>query len=137
MTPGTDHDQLVVNNTATLGGTLELTYIAPFTASAGNSFIILTAGTLTGTFSAVNFPDAQTWFIDYDTDAGTVTVGVCPDGDINGDGCVNLPDVLLLAQAWGTCQGDPDYNPDADLNGDNCVNLPDVLILASHWGECL
>ncbi|GAF90459.1 unnamed protein product [marine sediment metagenome] len=58
-------------------------------------------------------------------------------GDVNGDGCVNLPDVLLLAQAWGTTVDDANYDPDADVNADGSINLPDILILAAHWGESL
>ncbi|GAG16673.1 unnamed protein product [marine sediment metagenome] len=45
--------------------------------------------------------------------------------------------MLLLAQAWGTCEGDPNYNQNADFNGDDCINLPDLLTLANHWGDCL
>ncbi|MCP4708766.1 MAG: hypothetical protein GY869_09090, partial [Planctomycetes bacterium] len=74
---GTDFDQLVVSGTATInGGSLDLSYVDPFTAVPGDSFVLLTAGTLTGTFDTVNYPDAQGWSIDYDPVSGKVTVGV-------------------------------------------------------------
>jgi hypothetical protein len=55
---GTDFDQLVVSGNATLGGTLDLSYINAFTATPGQSFVILTAATLTGTFAQVTGTDA-------------------------------------------------------------------------------
>ena len=58
-------------------------------------------------------------------------------GDVNGDRRVNLPDVFILADAWGTCAGEPGYNSNADFTGDDCVNLPDVLILGAHWSESM
>jgi len=38
--------------------------------------VILTAGSLSGEFVTVNYPDAQEWWVRYDTTAGTVTVGI-------------------------------------------------------------
>lgn len=51
-------------------------------------------------------------------------------GDLNGDGVVNVSDMLLLLAAWGQCDGDCP----ADLNGDGVVDVSDLLILLSNWG---
>lgn len=56
----------------------------------------------------------------------------CPIGDLNGDGAVNVLDVLILLGAWGTC-ADPGECP-ADLNGDGDVDVFDLLILLTAWG---
>lgn len=50
-------------------------------------------------------------------------------GDLNGDGTVNVSDLLMLLGAWGTCDGCP-----ADLNGDGFVNVADMLALLAEWG---
>jgi autotransporter-associated beta strand protein len=51
---GVDFDQLVVNNGATLGGTLNVSLVNPFTLSPGLSFEILdVGGSLSGTFSGL------------------------------------------------------------------------------------
>ena len=50
-------------------------------------------------------------------------------GDIDGDGQVGIPDLLLLLADFGTCDGSP-----ADLDGDTCVGVPDLLILLSNFG---
>ena len=55
----------------------------------------------------------------------------CPE-DINGDGVVNITDLLALLSAWGSCAGCPE-----DINGDGVVNITDLLALLSAWGPCL
>lgn len=64
-------------------------------------------------------------FIPYEA---TITVESDITGDVNGDGVVNMMDLLLLLGAWGQNPGHP-----ADLNGDGVVNVQDLLILLSNW----
>ena len=56
-------------------------------------------------------------------------------GDINGDGHVDTADLLVLAAAWGSHVGDPNYRLACDLNGDGSVDVVDLLILADSWGR--
>jgi len=65
---------------------------------------------------------------DYIPYEATITVESDITGDVNGDGLVNMVDLLLLLVAWGESPGDP-----ADLNGDGVVNVQDLLILLSNW----
>lgn len=51
-------------------------------------------------------------------------------GDLNGDGVVNVADMLILLAAWGPC--DASHCP-ADLNDDGVVNAADLLVLLSNW----
>jgi hypothetical protein len=51
-------------------------------------------------------------------------------GDLNGDGVVNILDAILLADAFGSKPGSPNWNPYADLNDDSVVNILDGIILA-------
>lgn len=53
-------------------------------------------------------------------------------GDLNGDGVVNVLDLLILLEAWGACE-DPNDCP-ADLDGNGVVNVLDLLILLENWG---
>lgn len=53
----------------------------------------------------------------------------CP-ADINGDGVVNVSDVLTLIAAWDS------NDADADVNDDGIVGVSDLLILIDAWGAC-
>ena len=53
----------------------------------------------------------------------------CPP-DIDGNGRVDVGDLLAVLAAWGT--GDPD----ADVNGDGIVDVADLLEVLAAWGPC-
>lgn len=50
-------------------------------------------------------------------------------GDLNGDGVVEVNDLLILIAGWGPCSGECP----ADLSGDGVVNVSDILLLLSFW----
>lgn len=56
-------------------------------------------------------------------------------GDINKDGVVDIHDLVILAAAYGSTAGAPNWNPNADLNKDGVVNLLDLMILAGDYGK--
>lgn len=54
-------------------------------------------------------------------------------GDVNGDGKVNIDDMIAWDAAYGTKAGDLNWNPQADINGDGVVdNLDGYLILQNY-----
>ena len=53
----------------------------------------------------------------------------CP-ADVNGDGGVNILDLLAVVAAWGTADAS------ADVNNDGTVNITDLLAVVSAWGSC-
>jgi hypothetical protein len=53
-------------------------------------------------------------------------------GDINGDGSVNMDDLLILVAAWGAQLADPNYDQVADLNHDGSIDVVDLLILVDY-----
>jgi len=63
------------------------------------------------------------------------TVSVTILGDINGDFKVNLTDLVLLANAYGSQPGQAKWNPNADINGNGVVDLSDLVLLANHYGQ--
>jgi len=56
-------------------------------------------------------------------------------GDITHDGKVGLVDLYIIATAYGSRPGDPNWNPAADLNHDGVVNLLDLVIVAQEYGQ--
>ncbi|MYB02370.1 hypothetical protein F4X90_22245 [Candidatus Poribacteria bacterium] len=60
----------------------------------------------------------QTWNIDVAMDMDIV-------GDVNGDGVVNIQDLVIVANALGKAE--------PDLNGDGVVNIQDLVIVANNF----
>ena len=54
-------------------------------------------------------------------------------GDVNGDGVVDVVDLLYLVDAFGSATGDANYNADCDFNDDGFVDVVDLLILVENW----
>jgi hypothetical protein len=57
---------------------------------------------------------------------GSYTVETTLPGDINGDGQVNLADLVPFANAFGSKPGWPNYNAAADFNQNGIINLYDA-----------
>jgi hypothetical protein len=53
--------------------------------------------------------------------------------DLNGDGVINMADVILIATVFNTISGDSKYVPEYDLNGDGAINMVDVIAIASKF----
>lgn len=61
---------------------------------------------------------------------GSALAFVPCDADLNGDGVVNLTDVVMFASDYylGT------NPPRSDFNGDGIINLTDIVLLAQSLG---
>lgn len=57
------------------------------------------------------------------------------NGDVDGDNEITLVDYGQMAAAFGSIDGDPNWNPEADLDGDGEVNLGDLGILGANFGQ--
>jgi hypothetical protein len=58
-------------------------------------------------------------------------------GDINGDGKVDIEDLVLFARAFGSKKGDANFDARADFNNDGFVDGLDLILLAYNWGESI
>jgi hypothetical protein len=54
--------------------------------------------------------------------------------DVNGDGFVDVVDLLSLVYAFGTLCGDPAYDPACDFNHDCAVDVVDLLDVVYAFG---
>jgi hypothetical protein len=69
-------------------------------------------------------PFSRTWFR-----------GACVAGDIDGDGHVDVYDLLTFVGSFGRTLGQNGYDPTCDLDGDNTVDVVDLLTLVEVWGQ--
>lgn len=105
-TVGTQYDRLAVGGVASLAGTLTVSLIGGYTPSIGDTFDILTALLVDGTFSTValtGFPSTLSAEVLYSSTKVTVRIipglcGSCP-GNINADTRLDGADV----QAFVAC----------------------------------
>jgi len=81
-TPGTEYDQLKVNGTATLGGTLNVTLINGFRPAVGDVFQIIAPNAFSGAFAAIN-TTGFTGNVAYSASGITITVATVPDIPLN------------------------------------------------------
>jgi parallel beta-helix repeat protein len=56
-------------------------------------------------------------------------------GDLNGDGTVNILDVIQAASAFGSSPGQPRWNSQADINKDGLINILDLILIATNFGQ--
>jgi len=77
---------------------------------------------LTGWGNSGSPGDTVTWVVELP--GGDIE---CP-ADLNGDGTVDVTDVLALLAGWGTDGG--------DVNGDGTTSVEDLLVLIAAWGAC-
>jgi hypothetical protein len=140
LTPGTEHDQLVIARHANLNGGLNIDVINNFSPELGDQFVILTLGGIrAGQFahvSGVQLGGGLRFNVHYNPDNVTLIVaagGTIP-GDIDGDGHVAIGDLTLLLSSFGLCDGRAGFNAGADLDGDGCVSITDLTTLLSNYG---
>jgi hypothetical protein len=55
--------------------------------------------------------------------------------DVNGDGIVDISDILDTALAFGATPGEPRWNPNCDLDDNGIIDISDILETALHFGE--
>jgi hypothetical protein len=56
------------------------------------------------------------------------------DGDVDGDGHVDVVDLLWLVDAFGSVSGDANYDVRCDFNGDDAVDVVDLLTMVENFG---
>lgn len=75
----------------------------------------------------VTFADGLQAIYTFNIDAGSAECSA----DLNGDGVVDVSDLLNLLSHWGPCDA-----CSADLNGSGVVDVSDLLELFGAWGTC-
>lgn len=82
-----------------------------------------------GAYTAATLPD-------YLRGSRTLTVAATGwlSGDVNHDSHVDVIDLLYVVDAFGSTNGDGNYNPDCDFNSDGSVDVIDLLMLVDNFG---
>jgi plastocyanin len=65
----------------------------------------------------------------------TGTVKVLIQGDVNGDGKVNIFDLSQVGSEFGSRVGNANYNASADLDQSGIINIFDLTLVGSNFGR--
>jgi hypothetical protein len=65
--------------------------------------------------------------VEWGTGVYVATIDAAVPGDVNGDGVVDIDDLLAVISAWGQA------NSPADLNHDGIVDVDDLLLVIGNW----
>jgi endo-1,4-beta-xylanase len=73
----------------------------------------------------------------FTTTDGTFTNVKTLPGDLNADGMVDINDAILAANAFGSMNGDKNWNPAADMDTNGTIDIFDLIIIAQNFGRKL
>ncbi len=131
-----EHDQLVVDGTASLAGELRIGQVAGFAPTLGEAFKIIDAGEVQGTFDLVQgdlVAGGLRAVPVYTNDSVFVVIQRAADLDADAD--VDDADFGLAFAAFTGPGAGPSSNPFADLDGDGDVDDADFgLAFAAFTG---
>jgi T5SS/PEP-CTERM-associated repeat protein len=126
-------DQLQVTDTATLAGTLVVNLLGGFTPNIGQSFTILTADDVDGTFSTQVFQSGTIGFeVIYNAQSVVLKAISALPGDYNGNGAVDAADYVV----WRNNVGTATLN-NRDPNGTGPVGQADYNFWRARFGNTI
>lgn len=57
------------------------------------------------------------------------------NGDLNGDGLVDVKDIAMVGKAFGSGPSDANWMIQADMNQDSMIDIRDVALIAKNFGK--
>ena len=129
-----DYDRMTLTGVASLAGELDISTIGGYTPTLGNTFSIILAGSVVGTFDNVTGSPGAGLEYDVAYNAGSVILSVIAGGlagDLDGDGFVGINDLNIVLANWN--QNVPPANPLADPSGDGFVGIDDLNEVLGNW----
>jgi parallel beta-helix repeat protein len=136
-------DICLVFHNVTVGGSTTVnemqTYAPALSNLTGEYYDILVAANYSGNITVRLIFDGSNMTLDQKSKLQLMQYTPLA-GDITGsggvpDGKVDIRDIALIARAFGSVLGQPNWNPICDLNGDNRINILDIAIAAKNFGR--
>jgi len=128
----THYDRLAVTGAAQLAGKLEVNLLNLYDPVPGDTFTILTAGPINGSFSSFDFAPLTGFLWGVEQTATEVKLQIIA-GDYNNDGAVDAADYTVWRNTLGSTYSAAYAG--ADGNGDKTVNAADYDIWKINFGR--
>jgi len=120
-----EFDQLQIDGGALLSGTLDVSLIEGFEGASGQTFDIITANSVTGTFGNVIAPPGMNVQVNYSSSAVSVTlVDDVLLGDVNLDSVVNFSDIPAFISVLTSGE----FQSEADCDQNGFVSFADIPV---------
>jgi hypothetical protein len=111
-----------------------IAYMLPDEITYFSTDVLVPAGTEDGDWNLIVQVSGE-GDVDATNNHYAISLGVGPEvaceGDFNGDGAVDVNDILQVVAAFGACSG-----CDEDVDGNGVVDVDDLLIAIAAWGPC-
>lgn len=142
------HDRILTAGSAQPGGALYVSRLSNFVTQAGQGFVVLEAGAVTGHFASTNLPvlpAGQAWAVEQTTNRIALRIGVLNDGVLhpsgtNITGTLTAPNFFtqsaagtLVMEIGGPVQGTPINGYDL-LASPGPVQLAGTLVVSNIYG---
>ena len=134
--PGATLMPPAVDNT---GGSVILDIVSLTSHASGNGTLFSVVFSRSDTaatnicFGTTNLRDKNNIII-YHYTGGCCTITSLP-GDFNGDCAVDFEDLMIFAMAYGSSEGEVNWNPVCDIAPDGVIDFEDLMVFAMHYGE--
>ena len=129
-----------------IGGSVMLDIVSLTSNASGNGTLFSVVFSRSDTaatnicFGTTNLRDKNNIVI-YHYTGGCCTITSLP-GDFNGDCAVDFEDLMIFAMAYGSSEGETNWNPACDIAGpdgslapDGLIDFDDLMVFAMHYGE--
>jgi hypothetical protein len=131
----TEYDQLNVTGNATLDGTLSVTLLGGFLPEVGDTFDVLNAALISGTFATLDLPalaGGKSWntSVLYTDGILSISAALVP-GDFDSDGDVDGADFVIWQTNFPAASGHVLATGDADGDGD--VDGADFVVWQTNF----
>ncbi len=125
---GTLVSRITVTSTATLSGQLEVAQTLPGSLPVGSTLTLLSASSVSGTFTSTIFPSAasgQRYSVVYTPTS--VLLRLSRAADFNGDNVLSVQDIFDFLNAWFS------GSLAADFNGSGALSVQDIFDFLTAW----
>jgi T5SS/PEP-CTERM-associated repeat protein len=110
LASSSSYDQMLVRDSILLNGTLTLNLLNGFVPAAGQTYSILTANSVTGTFNTVVLPTLTDVGFDILYNSTSVQLKTYILGDFDRNGIVDAADYVVWRKGLGTTYAQSDYD---------------------------
>ncbi|MFN0138228.1 MAG: hypothetical protein ACKVS9_19160, partial [Phycisphaerae bacterium] len=126
------YDAIVVNGVATLGGTLNMSFINGFNPPLGSTWVIMRYDSKVGDFSNITGTGGLCG-LDIAVGDTAIVARVGLVGDTDNDGDVDLTDLSRLLAQFG-CNGNVEFPCPIDFDFNLDTDLTDLSMLLTNFG---